>query len=233
MSRPCRDRAGDIAALALGALEPDEATAVQAHVDGCPACAATLREHQVLVGLIDDVDPDRLDSGHAAPSGLDRRVVAAVERERHRQRRRTLTTRWMLAAAAVVLVVAGVAGGISLAGRDSQADGFVLALSATENGDPQPVGTATIQPRPWGSAIDLVIDGSTTGRVYRVWLAAADGTRTPAGTFTGQEHRLTVSLASALETSRAATLGISTDTSDPLLEVPLPRAGFSHNAAAP
>ena len=41
----------ELAALALGALEGDEAAAVRAHVEGCDACRAELRSFEALPPL--------------------------------------------------------------------------------------------------------------------------------------------------------------------------------------
>src|SRR5215831_2827330 len=47
MSESCREWRGDLAAAALGNIEPGAQIALQAHVDGCRACRAELGE-QVL-----------------------------------------------------------------------------------------------------------------------------------------------------------------------------------------
>lgn len=221
MSRPCSDRAGDLAALALGALTPEQSLAVQAHVDGCQACASVLLEHRAVVDVLDQADAGRLGREPHAPVGLDRRVIRAVAREQALGRRRTWTVRGLLAAAAMV-IVAGVAGALLLATREAPGEVVVVALSDAASAETVPGGTATVEARPWGTSIGLDLEASESGKQYRVWLATADGARTPAGTFTGQSHPLTVSLASALQTDLATTLGISTDSADPLVEVALP-----------
>lgn len=221
MSQPCSDRAGDLASLALGALPPEQRLAVQAHVDGCPTCAAALSQHRAVVDLLDRADVGRLGEESHTPVGLDRRVIDAVTHDQTRQRRRARTVRGLLVAAALVLV-AGVGGVALTITREAPADSVVVVLSGAPSGQVLPDGTATVQARPWGTAIDLDVSVSEIGEEYRVWLATADGSRTPAGTFTGQDHRVTVSLASALATRRAATLGISTASADPLVEIALP-----------
>ena len=40
------------AAYALGALEPDEAAAVDAHIRGCPACERAVAEAQRTTGML-------------------------------------------------------------------------------------------------------------------------------------------------------------------------------------
>lgn len=224
MNQPCSDRAADLASLALGALTPEQALAVQAHVDGCRDCAATLAEHRAVVVLLDQADVGRLDHRPRTPAGLDSRVIDAVVRDRASQRRRSLMLRGLVAAASV-LVLAGVAGVLLATTREAPADSVLVVLSGRPSAQVLPGGTATVQARPWGTAIDLAVSTSEPGVEYRVWLATADGSRTPAGTFTGQGHPVTVSLASALATSQASTLGISTSSADPLLEVTLPDLG--------
>jgi anti-sigma-K factor RskA len=66
--------AADVAAYALGALEPAEAEAFRRHLDGCAACAEELRGFQQIVGELPMAVP-RVD----APQELKRRVMREVE----------------------------------------------------------------------------------------------------------------------------------------------------------
>ena len=77
--------------------------------------------------------------------------------------------------------------------------------------------TATVTAKAWGTAVDLVVNGSTPGVVYRVWVADSEGARTSAGTFMGADRTLTVAAAAGLARSDATVLGVSTDDGDPLV----------------
>lgn len=61
-----------IAAFALGAVEPDEAAAVRAHIDTCADCAADLRAEEEIASALDLVAASEL------PAGFADRVLAAV-----------------------------------------------------------------------------------------------------------------------------------------------------------
>ena len=66
----------DLAAFALGALTPDEAAAVERHVDGCDACSARLRWLQPAVDLLPASVEQR-----TPPPQLRENLMAIVERE--------------------------------------------------------------------------------------------------------------------------------------------------------
>lgn len=60
-----------LGAYALDAVEPDEAAAVEAHLETCPRCRDELRAHREVVGLL-------ASAGQEAPEGLWDRVVARI-----------------------------------------------------------------------------------------------------------------------------------------------------------
>ena len=222
MTEACAQWSVEVSALALGALAPEERVALLAHLDGCPACSAALAELRGSVSLLDRADPERIGALAPAPRGLDVRVLETVEGERARAARRRLLTRWGLAAAALALIVAG--GGALLSSRHAASPtptGDVVALGDAARPS-QPQVTATLTAKAWGTAVELVVVGSEPGVVYRVWLADADGVRTPAGTFLGADRRLTVDTAAGLARPDAVSIGLSTDAGDPLVVAPLP-----------
>ncbi|HEU5101182.1 MAG TPA: zf-HC2 domain-containing protein [Roseiflexaceae bacterium] len=49
MPHPCED---DLPALALGALDRQEARAIREHVDNCPRCRAALGAYRAVVSLL-------------------------------------------------------------------------------------------------------------------------------------------------------------------------------------
>ena len=231
MTESCDEWSRDLAALAIGALGPQERVAVVAHVDGCPACAQALADLRATVAVLDRADPDHLRQPVPAPSGLDSRVLEAVAQEKARSRRRALV-RWGAAAAAMAVIVGT---GALIASRTSAPApvGEVVALAApSDPGVPSgelelPDVTATVTPKAWGTAMDLRVDGSTPGVVYRVWVADATGQRTSAGTFMGADRTLTVATAAGLARGEATVIGVSTDEGDPLVvaELSAPATG--------
>lgn len=221
MTEPCRERADDLAALALDGLDPADAVAVQAHVDGCPACAAALARLRATVSALDRADPARLGAAEPPPAGLDARVLAALDMERARERRRWIGLRGA-AAAAVVAVAAAVVGAVLAVGEDGSVRTEVVTLAAPGRSPTGLTVSARLTDRAWGTAVELVVEGSEPGQVYRVWLADERGQRSPAGTFRGVRQRLEVRVAASLSRPDAELIGVSTETDDPLLVAPLP-----------
>jgi hypothetical protein len=101
----CPERATDLGAYVLGALEPADARRVEGHVRGCAACAAELAEFRTLPPLLDRVRPGDLDDASVAPSpDLFERMAAAAAADRSR---RPLRSRLLVAAAVIAVLVAG------------------------------------------------------------------------------------------------------------------------------
>lgn len=217
MNGPCAGWSDDLAALAMDALETDARVAVVAHVDGCAACAEALAGLRSTVAVLGHADPDRLGALALAPRGLDARVVGAVEQERALARRRTRVARWGVAAAAATLVLAGTGALVLSRAPEPGVIGEVVTLVAPPGQAPPPEVTATVAPKAWGTAVGLVVSGSTPGVVYRVWVAHADGERTSAGTFMGADRTLTVAAAAGVARKEATAIGLSTEDRDPLV----------------
>jgi anti-sigma-K factor RskA len=110
MSEPGPHREDDVAAYALGALEPAEAETFRAHLETCASCRQELAAFQRVVDTLPLSVP-----AHRAPTGLRRRVLAEVgvgPTPTPPSRWRSIRAGWVrpaLAAAAVVAVLAVVA----------------------------------------------------------------------------------------------------------------------------
>jgi anti-sigma factor RsiW len=55
--------AHELAALALGALAPEDAALIRAHLAQCPSCASTERELAAAVTTLADLPPEALIDG--------------------------------------------------------------------------------------------------------------------------------------------------------------------------
>jgi anti-sigma factor RsiW len=110
MSEPGPHSTDDVAAYALGALEPAEAEAFRAHLATCAACRDELAAFQQVVNALPLSAP-----AHPAPARLRRRVLAEVgagTASAGPSRWRSLAASWVrpaLAAAVVLAVIAVVA----------------------------------------------------------------------------------------------------------------------------
>jgi len=174
----------DLGAHALGALEPDEAAAVEAHVAACPQCAAELARLQPLPALVARAEGLEIP---APPAALEERLldrVAASRPRGHRRRLRRPARLRLLAATA-------------LAGAALGAGATALVIAATnDQGRTTPVydlvlqGTggvsarASLEPNDEGTEVHLWIKGLPPGAraVYEV-RCERPGWSAGAGTF--------------------------------------------------
>src|SRR5882762_5715823 len=84
MLDPCRDLRGALGAAALGDTDPADDIALRAHLDGCAACRAELRDLTLVAGALDVVPLPAIDAAPAEPSSaLADRVLERVARERN------------------------------------------------------------------------------------------------------------------------------------------------------
>jgi hypothetical protein len=126
----------DVAAYALGVLDPQEAERFEEHLAGCWACAGELESMLPVVNLLSEVDGESLITAEQSRSDgrlLDRMIVEVGAH------RRKVRSRQLLAAAAAVVVLATTTGVSLVAGGRLFGDG--------------------------GSPSDVVAQGSTTAPV--------------------------------------------------------------------
>ena len=115
----------DVAAYALGVLDPAEVPECEAHLAECESCAAELDALLPTSRLLADVDLDALRQAEESPLGD--RLLAAVRVERNRaQRRRRVLAATGTAMAAAVAGVALLVGATWLA-TDPSTSGQVAA----------------------------------------------------------------------------------------------------------
>lgn len=230
-----------LGSFALGHLSPDEATALQAHVDGCPSCRRELLELLSVVPQLATVDVRSLRAPETPPADLGAAIVAAVSRERVLRdrrarslqiRRRLVTT---LTAAAAGLVVLAIGLGL---GRATAPGSPVTALpTAGPTGSPIPmepvvlrsvvagvtVNKAVLIPHGWGVEVRFVAAGLTAGRPYRAWVVSRTGVRQPAGEFLGVGQKtLTCNMQAAVLRSDAASFVVTDVSGRTVLSAILP-----------
>lgn len=199
-----------LGAFALGQLEGEDLAAVQAHLDGCPACRQEATELAVVAGLLPLADPERVGAQADAPQEAPREMLDVVltrieaERELDRKRRRSTVVRVGAAAAAAALVLAVAL--LSL--QPSEPSGQLVALSATR---PGVLGEAVIHEDPRSTWVELTTSGLAVGETYAVWFEeTGTGDREGIGTFVGVDGDLYISLYSPMPRDRVASIGVST-----------------------
>lgn len=206
----CREWRELLGAYALGDLEGDERTGLEAHLEGCGRCQEELAALQPVARMLPAADPARFGPAPQPPPELGQRIAATIEGEKQRaqqRRRRRLF------------------GGFALGGATAAAVAAVLLLfvfGGGESASPEqqvrfadlPAGIAidaTLEPHSYGTEIHMYVHGVPSGTLCRVWLRGADGTSYPAGTFRyrwGDDSDAVLS--SALDLSRTRALVVDT-----------------------
>lgn len=190
----------DVAAYALGVLDPREIERYEQHLAGCAQCAAELEYLMPAGRLLADVDPDEL--RHEADTQLLDRLLDSVHIQRYELRRRRRVT--AAVGSVVVVVVAGLAllaGGTWLGNTpgDNLADppatpDPTATTAGTESPDPtggpspgEGERFTAIDPdtgvqadvrlasRAWGTAMSLSLSAVTGPRVCQLVAVSADG----------------------------------------------------------
>ena len=177
VDRACGD---DVAAYALGALDPGEVEQFRRHLETCSICRDELAAFQQVV----DVLPAGVRS-QTASAGMRRRTMRAIDREPGRGRAArtassargrggwSLLPRPALAIGAALAVAVVAFAGVELSSSSSPAPTRVIAA--------QVVGQGTAQLRVSGSGAELVVahfQAPPAGEIYEVWLQRQSGRKT-------------------------------------------------------
>ncbi len=168
-----------LGAYVLGALEPAERGALDAHLTGCAACREELASYAGLPALLSRVSLEEATDGPGRPPPtLLPRVLSAVERERDRGARRLRL--WQAATAAVtgaaaVAVLLMVGPGSTGRAPTARPLAALQGVSAT--------GQLTLESRPWGTAVHLRLHDLPPAPSYTAWAVDDAGTRTAVATW--------------------------------------------------
>jgi anti-sigma-K factor RskA len=171
----------DVAAYALGALDPSEAQEFAAHLKTCAMCREELADFQAVVAVL----PMSVQA-HAAPDGVRQRVLDTVREEaalrapRPDPIRRPARWDWLITrrpalalGAAMAVIAIAVVGGLALGGATSQTR--VYKAQVTGSG-------ATAKVTVTDGRAELVVrhmPAPPQGKIYEVWLARAHGAPQP------------------------------------------------------
>lgn len=107
------------------ALTPEEAAALQAHLDACPDCRETRRQLHELDALLQESELE-------PPAALHDGVMQAIRQEKKQRSRRAWVPAAAIAAAAALVLLAGRAGLIALPGFEKDSTVTVNVGSAVE-----------------------------------------------------------------------------------------------------
>jgi anti-sigma-K factor RskA len=165
------DCSGDVAAYALGALDPDESGEFRAHLESCVACREELVAFEQVVDALPMAVPQ-----HRSPEGLRERVLEVVEREPRSERAKQAERRRrplrvglglprpvLVLGAAVVILALGFAG-VELGSSGSTKTRVVIA---------QVTGTGIAKLAVAGDHANLILSHFSpppAGEIYEVWV---------------------------------------------------------------
>jgi Putative zinc-finger len=142
----------DVGAYSLGLLEQADREVFEAHLAGCPACAAELAELSGMAGLLRGVEPVE-DPGEEPAQAS---VTELIRRRATRQRYRTRWQGALAAAAGLVLIAGGIAVGIAAAPQGTPAgptlQGQLHSATSPATGAAGTVGLLT---KGWGTQLTL------------------------------------------------------------------------------
>ncbi|MFG2328163.1 hypothetical protein ACGFMM_00920 [Streptomyces sp. NPDC048604] len=165
----------DVAAYALGVLEPLEALRCAEHLTRCPDCA---REHErfaaLAAALAELVPPSAPDP--AADTSADRAAGQAADRAAGR------TRRWKARAVAWPSVAAVLVAAVLLGDAAPEAVRFSAADRATGV-----TASAALEDREWGSAVGLRVAGLRGRRVCTLYAVDRGGRAYPLLTWRAEE----------------------------------------------
>ena len=187
----------DLGPYVLGILAADDAEVFEDHLAACVECRDEVGRLSALPGLLEQAAPAAI-----VPPGLERRTLAAVERDA-RARRARVGARFLAVAAAVALVVVGATVLFARGGGPSS----TVRLVAADGGPAR--GTARVLTAGGGRVVDLEVHGLAPSRpetYYECWYVETPGrstTHVTAGTFVvGTSGRAHVRMTTAADPDR-------------------------------
>ena len=220
MLDPCRDLRGALGAAAVEGIDPPDDIALRAHLDGCAACRAELRELTQVARALSSLPFSALEAAPAEPSGeLAERVLERLARERNAVRSRRVR-RVLISAAASASLAAAVIAAVLVVGGGNGPAGTRVVLPAV--GREHASATATLRAAPAGTEVEMKVTGLHRGDYYWLWVTDENGKRLPAGTFQGSDQPLVMRLTAALPVSQARRIWVTDDDDQVVLDAKVP-----------
>jgi hypothetical protein len=186
MSAACEHIRPDLGAYALGALDPAEAAAVEAHLAACPDCAAELARLQPLPAMIARAEGLEIPP---PPVALEERILdsVAASRPRRARRRRLFPSARIRTIAVAALAGAALGVGATMLATgvaDDDGGGAPSGYDLVLDGSGGITARAAFEPSDGGTEVHLWVDGLPPGGegVYEV-RCERPGWSAGAGTF--------------------------------------------------
>jgi hypothetical protein len=143
-----------VAAYSLGLLDQKDREDFEAHLAGCPSCAAELPDFSTMAELFAGMSPVTDEAGQPDEAAVvDLVTRRAVVQRRHGRRRAGLA-----AAASIVLLAGGAAAGLGLAPHEAPAVA-ALHVVGQRHSATNPVtgikGIVGLEVKPWGTMVTM------------------------------------------------------------------------------
>jgi len=167
----------------LGSLDPADRAALDAHLPGCPACREELATYAALPALMSrlSIDQVRQPTPTVPPTVLSRALnTVAAERNSTVTQLRRWRRATVLSAAAATIVAVLFGATLWHTQTPSPPEGTPLIATAGVSAS----GSASLQAKPWGTALTLQLQGLPQGDSFTAWVTAPNGTRSIAATWT-------------------------------------------------
>ena len=197
-----------LGAYVLGALDPIERAAVDAHLSECPACRDELAGLAAMPGLLSRVRvEDVLEPAPSPSPGAADRLIGRLRAARRARRRR-------LAAAGGAFALAAIAAGAIVIGTDNTGGGGtnrnVASISAT-SARTGVTASFGVRPAPWGTAVRVRLRGVPPNTRCKLITYSRDGGREVAGTWRATyDGTADVQTATAIPRGRLAAIEVTT-----------------------
>ena len=173
----CEQWRGLIAMRALGELSSDDATALDAHLEGCGDCRAIADELASTVSILAYVEVASIEPTALVPPELSARVLGDLHRAAAMERRRRrviISGASLVGALAAALILFAVVSGTSPTTNER-----TMAL----HGLTSVTAKAVLVNQSWGTTVDFSESGLPGGGVYTVSMKTATGAWWTAGTY--------------------------------------------------
>lgn len=176
----------------LGAIDPAERAAVDAHLAGCQDCReelASLAGLPALLGRVPMAEAERIagpdQDSTPDPELADVELLTPLLARAAHQRR---VNRWrgLAAAAAAVVVVAGAAVGLTQGLGHGQSGTAAAHWETARTTDTATHASLVVKydGTAWGTRLDAQVTGIPAGTTCEFWVTGPDGKRWPAGSWT-------------------------------------------------
>jgi anti-sigma factor RsiW len=178
-----RERHHDVAAYALGVLEPADALACEEHLARCAVCAAGLVDFAFTASALaqlagrEPLRPTGASRGQASAGGTS-------GRRRARRPRRLPARRWRSGVVGVAAALAvAVPGAVLLTGQGADAgDPGVRRVAATDTATGASA-SVSLREREWGTEVALRVAGVKGPHVCELFVVGTDGRSWPVMTW--------------------------------------------------